>query len=536
MWMEVLVGELVGRAPAFLPVPAFLDGPWSRNHRVGLGLIIASSVLAIGVAACGPSMVALRLGPRQNFLPPWYLPAGWVELSEWVAVPLLWLGLILGLFGLWVCWRAIHAGWRPHNRKLFALGAALSIGTSLVPPMTSADVLMYAAYGRLQVLGLDPYSITPAEIFRQEFDPVLVWTERPWQDTPSVYGPLASMSQWLAAWLGNGNMHDTVFWLQMWALLPFLVIGAIAVKLAHDDKVTQTRAVLFTVLNPLMIWSVLSGAHNEALTLVFAIVGLWFIRRSPFVAGIAIGLAGSVKVSLVFYGIAMMWGYRRDWRKLLQLVIGALIPLGLAYGVWVPRALTAASRNTGYISSGSWAPPVQGGLSFLIGHDASWAVTVLIGWVLMVAIGWMLSRVLPWRLVPGNPDDDEPRLDPLTITVRTATILTTAWLVSSPYTLSWYDLIAWVPLGLMTASRLDLLMMGRGFWLAAAYVTGRAVEFSPAMRTVSSIVRDWACTGFQILVLVAIVHWWWSWGHQLPRWLSRILPAKLRTPVGIEPR
>ena len=337
MRMEVPVGELVGRAPAFLPVPAFLDGPWSRNHRVGLGLIVASSLLAIGVAACGPSMVALRLGPRDNLMPPWYLPAGWVTLSEWVAVPLLWLGLILGLVGLWVCWRAIHAGWRPHNRKLFALGAVLSIGTSLVPPMTSADVLMYAAYGRLQVLGLDPYSITPAEIFRQEFDPVLVWTERPWQDTPSVYGPIASASQWLAAWLGNGNMHNTVFWLQMWALLPFLLIGAIAVKLAHDDKVTQTRAVLFTVLNPLMIWSVLSGAHNEALTLVFAIVGLWFIRRSPFVAGIAIGLAGAVKVSLVFYGLAMIWGYRRDWRKLLQLAVGAAIPLGLAYGVWVPR-------------------------------------------------------------------------------------------------------------------------------------------------------------------------------------------------------
>ena len=73
--------------------------------------------------------------------------------------------------------------------------------TSLVPPLTSADVLMYAAYGRLMVLGWNPYDITPANIIRQEYDPVMRWVEAPWQDTPSVYGPIASFSQWLAATL-----------------------------------------------------------------------------------------------------------------------------------------------------------------------------------------------------------------------------------------------------------------------------------------------------------------------------------------------
>ena len=71
----------------------------------------------------------------------------------------------------------------------------LSLLTISVPPLTSADVLMYAAYGRLQVIGRDPYEITPAEVFRGQFDPVLRWTERPWQDTPSVYGPITSWTQ-----------------------------------------------------------------------------------------------------------------------------------------------------------------------------------------------------------------------------------------------------------------------------------------------------------------------------------------------------
>lgn len=512
-----------------------LRAPWTHNPVLGLSLIVAASVVTLAVAVCGPSSVALKLGPRIDLLPPWYLPVGTVELNEWVAVPALWLGLVAGTVGLWICWRAVNSGWRPNNKRLFLLGSLLSVLTCLVPPMTSADVLMYAAYGRIQVLGLDPYNITPAEIFRQEYDPLLIWTERPWQDTPSVYGPLASGSQWLAAWLGDGNMHNTVFWLQMFALLPFLVIGAVTVLLARDDHKIQTRTILFTVLNPLMIWSVLAGAHNEALTLVFAILGLLFIRRSPFLAGIGIGIAGTVKVSLVFYGIAMAWGYRRDWRKLVQLFVGAAIPLAIGYGLIVPRALLAASRNTGYISAGSWAPWLQWPLAQVIGDPSSRGFIGWAGWGLMVVVAWMLSRVLPWRLVPGVPDHEDPRRDPLTIAVRTAVILTASWLVTSPYTLSWYDLTTWVPLGLMVASRLDVLMMWRGLWLSLAYVTGRSVEFSKPMQDVAGFVRDGLCSGAQVAVLVAIVWWWWTWGHELPtlpRWsLRRHSPAPSVQPV-----
>lgn len=35
--------------------------------------------------------------------------------------------------------------------------------------MTSADVLMHAAYGRLAKLGFDPYVVSPAEVFRMQW-------------------------------------------------------------------------------------------------------------------------------------------------------------------------------------------------------------------------------------------------------------------------------------------------------------------------------------------------------------------------------
>ena len=493
-----------------------LAAAWTRNPRLGIALIAASAATTIAVGSAGPSAVALQLGERTSWLPPWYLPAGTGTVNEWVAVLLLWLGLVVGTIGLWIAWRAVADGWRPDNRKLFGLGVGLSALTALVLPLTSADVLMYAAYGRLQVLGLDPYDITPAEIFRAEFDPVLILTERPWQDTPSVYGPLASFSQWLAASLGGESMHDIVFWLQVLCVLPFIAIGAIVYRMARGDHQAQTRAVLFTVLNPIMIWSVVAGAHNEALTLVFAIVGLWFLRRNPLLAGIAIGLAGTIKVSLVFYGLAMLWGYRREPRKLVLLIVGAAIPLAVAYGLVVPKALLAASRNTGYISAGSWAPPVQGLLALVMPEPVARSAVGMIGWIGLIAIAWMLSRLLPWQAVPGLPPGAVPQRDPLTIATRTAAVLTTAWLVTSPYTLSWYDLIAWVPLGLLAASRLEPLLMWRGMWLSLAYVTGRAVQFGPELQTVAAVIRDGLCAAAQLLVLVLIVRWWWREGCELP--------------------
>ncbi|MDN5570311.1 MAG: hypothetical protein L0G22_03475 [Propionibacteriaceae bacterium] len=498
----------------------FGERPWTYDGRLGLRLIVASCLTTIVIAFLGPSTVTLNVGPATSPLPPWFIPADvgarfGLPLPEWVVVPALWVGLVVGAVGLLVAWRAIELGWRPRIHRMFWLGVALSGGTALVPPLTSADVLMYAAYGRLQTQGFNPYDITPAEIFRQAYDPVLVWTERPWQDTPSVYGPIASATQWLANVLGGDSMHDVVFWLQLMNAVPFLVICAVMIKLAHGNAAVQTRSVLFTVVNPLLIWAVVAGAHNEALTLVFAVMALWFVRRSAFVTGLFIGLAGAVKVSLVFYGLALIWGYRHDWRKVVGLCVGAVLPIAVLYGFFAPEALFAAGRNTGYISGGSWAPWFWQVLAWVVGDPLARSLTGWTGWLGMVVIAWMLSRVLPWLPAPGAVGPAQS--DPLTITLRTAVILCTAWLVTSPYSLPWYDLIAWVPLALMVPNRLDWLLVLRGTALSVAYVTGRTVGFSdPMLFLGSTVVRDTLCTAVQWFVLAAIVHWFWTTSREWP--------------------
>jgi alpha-1,6-mannosyltransferase len=494
--------------PAKAPQPRYHPGIWHRNHRFALFGIVGATALTVLVGFLGPSAVTLTLGPRHSYLPPWYLPAGVVTPNEWFVSILTWVAIALGALGLWIGLRAMADGWRPKYKKIFALGTVLSLLTSCVPPMTSADVLMYAAYGRLQAIGRDPYDITPAEVFRSQFDPVLRWTERPWQDTPSVYGPITSWTQLIANKFGGENMHDIVFWLQVFSVVPFILACAGAVMLAHGDPRRQGRAALLTIANPLLIWAVVAGAHNEPLAVMFAVAGLLFMRKNPFVAGLGIGLAGCAKVSIGLWGLAMLWAYRREPKKALLLCLGTAVPMGLAYVLWQPTALLQALRNGGYVSVGSWANPLYRLLDvFMTGFHAKTIVGV-ISYIGLIVIGWMLYRVVPWTPAPGLDKDADMRRDPLTIALRTALVLSVAWLITSMYTLSWYDLLAWMPLAVLAASKLDKIMVIRGAALSLAYVPGRAIDMGTALDFTATRMRDTISPIIQMAMVLAVILWW----------------------------
>lgn len=492
---------------------------WRSLPSLGIGLIIGSTLGIVGISFFGPSAVTLSLGPRNgSLLPPWYIPSTWgITLPDWVAAILTYLCIGVGAFGMWILLRALAEGWRPVAKKLLFTGIGLQVLVSLVTPLTSADVQMYAAYGRLQVLGSDPYEITVGEIFRTQYDSVLYWTERPWQDTPSVYGPLVSASQVLANRLGGGSMHDIVFWLQVLCLIPMLIIGIIAYRMAAGNQILQARAAIFTVMNPAMIWAVTAQAHNESLAVMFAFAAIAAMRRRPWLAGLLIGLAGGAKVNMVLFGIAILWGYRREPKKLAITVGMAAIPLLICYGIWQPSALISAARNTTYVNSGAWAGPVFGWLSKVMSWNLAKIIINLIAIAGWVVIAWMLFRLLETRPLPGIADQVlDPWRDPTSVAIRTAVVLYASWLVTTPNSFSWYDLMAWTPLALAAASKLDKLLLWRTTWLSAAYVTGRAIPYAYGLTTTGARVRDTACVIAQVLVVVGIV-WWYRQSRQAER-------------------
>src|SRR4029453_13848905 len=87
--------------PAKPPKTPYRPGIWHRNHQFALFGIVGATALTLLAGFLGPPPAPLALGPRDSYLPPWYLPAGLVTPNEWFVSILIWAAIILGAPGLW---------------------------------------------------------------------------------------------------------------------------------------------------------------------------------------------------------------------------------------------------------------------------------------------------------------------------------------------------------------------------------------------------------------------------------------------------
>ncbi len=230
----------------------------------------------LAVAASGPSAVVPPL-PRTWPAPPWWLslrlPAGTAEALTVTAIVLGAAGVAAGLI-------AVRRGARPPARLLLAAGLAAVAAFTMLPPAGSSDSLSYAAYGRIAVTGHSPYQMTPAQL-RAGGDVIGRQGTRNWQHTPSVYGPLATASQWAAAELGGSSIGRIVFWLKLWLALAFAAVAAGLDRLLRADPAGRARAHLLWTLNPLMLWAIMAGAHVDGLAAGLGFLGLLLAGPRP---------------------------------------------------------------------------------------------------------------------------------------------------------------------------------------------------------------------------------------------------------------
>jgi hypothetical protein len=225
------------------------------------------------------------------------------------------------------------------------------VALAVIPPVGSTDMMDYAMYGRIAALGHSPYRMTPLQLKRTG-DPVGAAAPRPWDTSPSVYGPLATASAWAAAEIAGGSAARTLFWLKLWDGLAFLALVLGLDRLTRSDAARRIRAHLLWSVNPLMLLAVVAGGHLDGLSaaLAFSAVaslclgGAWRpgLRRC-LLAGVLLGAASAVKAPLLLVGAGVMWPLRRSPRALSALSLGmlvALMPCYLAAG-WA--AVTAAA-------------------------------------------------------------------------------------------------------------------------------------------------------------------------------------------------
>ncbi|MGH3374005.1 MAG: polyprenol phosphomannose-dependent alpha 1,6 mannosyltransferase MptB [Actinoallomurus sp.] len=469
-------------------------GPWrsrfalrGRDPRGAVGLCLSGAGLVcfLLVALLGPSVMEPAL-PGAPGEPPYSLVA---HPSPYLVIALTAAGVVLAAAGLALCLLAVRAGWRFRPRLLLIAGVIATAAFALMPPVGSSDHLNYAAYGRMAITGNDPYATTARQL---PADPV-TRAVQDWRDTPTVYGPVATAQQTLASLIGGTSVRLTVFVMSLTNALAFLVTGLLLYRTARGDPGRELRAALLWTANPLLLFELVGGAHNDVLAIAFAVAGLVvFALPVPtagrtlgrcVLTGLLIGAGAAVKVNVAIAGggpalvlIAEWWRGRAHERqglpkaaaRLGALAVSAAVIAGLAYLVAGPHSLDQLSRASKSVSLATpWhlLAGAGGGLIVTVSRH-----TVQLGSALLT----LLLTVLLLRALPG-PDRDhgQDQNQDGGETFRITAALALAWLFAAPYALPWYDGLGWAAIALLAWSAFDWLLLARTSVLALAYLPAR---------------------------------------------------------------
>jgi hypothetical protein len=444
----------------------------AAGARAGLAAVGTSLACFLLTALLGPSAMQPELrGPAGQ--PPYSLS---VHPSPHLVIGLVAAGMIIGTAGLALCWRAVRKGRRYRPGALMAAGLLVTAAFALMPPVGSADHLNYAAYGRMAVLGHDPYSTSAVDV---PGDPVISEVEE-WRRTPSVYGPVATGTQALASWVGGDSVRLTVFVLSLFNALAFALTAWILYRTADTDE-RRLRVALLWTCNPLLLYHLVGGAHNDALAVCPMVAGLalFAARRGrpgtvprSLGAGALIAVGGAIKVPAALVGGGLAWALARDGRepgargsaalRLAALAAGALAVTAATYAFAGPHTFDQLRRAADQVSLATpWHL-----VDLLVGREKR--VFIKIGWLTLFAVlAVLLARALP-RVRPaaggaGTGGEGE----------RVAAALVLAWLLATPYELPWYSGFAWAALALLPWSRFDWVLLAHTAALSLGYLPAR---------------------------------------------------------------
>jgi hypothetical protein len=426
--------------------------------------------------------------------PPWELT---LRLSVKIIVWVLWAAAGLGAAGVIGGLVAARRGLPVPLRTLLVTAAAGVVALTLLPPVGSTDPLDYAAYGHIAALGHSPYLMTPAQFRRLSH---LTGIPVDWQHDPSVYGPLATLEQLVAAKLSGISLARTVFWLKLGNAIAFGGVAVAADRLWRDSTAGRLRAHLLWTANPLVIWSGIASAHLDVIAAAVGLAGLLIIDRrlitrpvpAALAAGVCVGAAADLKAAFAFYALGLAWAVRRKPAELLAAAAGALVVLVPSY-LWAGLpAITALSAR------------VQTGLGYGFykfffyrgGIPLRDAVPAAV--ILLLPVGWLALKRLPGGWQGGQA-------------VRAALGLSLAWLLVWPHQFAWYSLMAVGVLACYRSSRLDWLVVG---WLSAMTIadipglgTGQGKTVGHVIVTIQYNLLDRAAPLVMLATLVTLVFW-----------------------------
>ena len=384
--------------------------------------------------------------------------------------------VVVALAGFAALLLALRQGAQLPMRLILGAGVTLTAACVALPPAGSKDVASYAFYGRIVTeYAENPYVSVPDD---HPDDPWYPDVSTRWRRTPSVYGPGFSALSAGITWVAGENRTLVRVLFQGLAGLA-LVAAALLVARATGDA----AATAFVALNPVLLVSVVNGAHNDSLVGAALLGACLAARRRRWVmVGALLALGAGVKVAAVLALPALaMWAWQRAGRGAATTVLataGGLLAVGhLAFGpVAVARALAEAGGQ--HSRSSVWR------LAFAAGPDR------LVG-----AAAIVTSIVVGALLVRRHLHDHRPEL------VVAAALI--GYLLLGSYVLPWYHAWVLLPAALAWPSRLALGSAVASAVLLVGY-TWLPADHGP----VAAVLREtshWAAPAVALAVAVLLL-------------------------------
>jgi len=348
----------------YTPLGRFTPGPfegWSFLWQPALLGFVALTAILAG-ASFTNSPFKLNMVNTWFFGEPSASQVGTPSVTKYIVSVVLVYGGLLLLMRVWLRLAEVmklHAG--VELKRLWWMLALWSVPMIVAPPLFSRDVFSYAAQGEMTSYHISPYLYGPSTLGGGPFVPPV---DQLWGNSPAPYGPFFLFLDGSINKLAQHHVLLTVLGLRLLEVIAVAMIGYGVAILAKGLGRDPGEAFVLSVMNPLVLLTLIGGAHNDAIMAGFLVVGLGLaVQRHPvwalFFCSVATAIKAPAAMGLAF--VAWNWlGPKATLRqKVRPFLVGALVA-GATLGVSTWMAGFGFGWVKNLLSNGtvrSWAAP-----------------------------------------------------------------------------------------------------------------------------------------------------------------------------------
>ncbi len=338
----------------------------------------------------------------------------------------------------------------------------------VTPPIFSRDVYSYLAVGAMMVHGDNPYQSGPYDTLGDS-NPFAHQVDARWQHTSTPYGPAFLLIAKAVVLVSGNHVIIGVLLQRFVELIGIALIVWALPRLARRCGVDPVSALWLGALNPLLLFHLIAGGHNEALMIGLMLAGLeiglstsplprtsrasgydlWRLAAGTAVITIAIGIKVTAAMALAFLAIALARRAGGRWSDLFRaagliagvavLTFGLLTALAGAGLGWI-HALSAPGSVQSYLSISTTLAVGAGQIGLLLGLGDHTNGTIEVMQPLGTAVGAALAVFVMWRCWQRH-------LEP----IQGLGVALGAFVLLSPVIQPWYLLWAALPLAASTS-------------------------------------------------------------------------------------